>query len=120
MLLECVSTPNSALHFVKAEVAIFLQVKLGVKAVTIDDFFKENLLSNLVQLLGIDPSRVRIVDIVSESSSRRRRKRSSGGVFNVLIEIGDPPPTTNGSISSSNSSSNYTGEKTIICRYWIP
>ena len=87
---------------------------------TIDDFFKENLLSNLVQLLGIDPSRVRIVDIVSESGSRRRRKRSSGGVFNVLIEIGDSPPTTNGSISSSNSSSNYTGKKTIICRCWVP
>ena len=110
------STPKNSFHCVKVDVAIFLQVKLGVKAVTIDDFFKENLLSNLVQLLGIDPSRVRIVDIVSESGSRRRRKRSSGGVFNVLIEIGDSPPITNGSISSSNSSSNYTGKKKIICR----
>ena len=70
-----------------------------------DDFFKENLLNNLIALLGIDRSRIRIVDIVSADSSRRRRKRSSGAVHQVKIEIGDPPLAS----SSSNSSSNYTG-----------
>ena len=77
-----------------------------------DDFFKENLLNNLIALLGIDRSRIRIVDIVSADGSRRRRKRSSGVVHQVKIEIGDPPLASNGSLSSSsNSSSNYTGMK---------
>lgn len=74
-----------------------------------DEFFNENLLENLIALLGIDRSKIRIVDVVSESSSRRRRKRSSSGVYQVSIEIGDPPLASNGSLSSDNSSSNYTG-----------
>ena len=81
-----------------------------MRAVSIDDFFKENLVNNLAGLLGIDPSRIRIVNIVSESSSRRRRKRSSSDVHHINIEIGDPPLALNGSSSSSsNSSGNYTG-----------
>lgn len=77
-----------------------------MQAVSVDDFFKENLLSHLVALLGIEPSRVRIVDIVSASGSRRRRRRrrSSADVSQVVIEIGDPPLAPN-----SSESSNYTG-----------
>ena len=79
-----------------------LQVQIGMKAVSIDDFFKKNLVSNLAELLGIDKSLIRVVDIISESS--RRRRRSSDNVAIVQIEIADPPLATNGS-----SSSNYTG-----------
>lgn len=73
-----------------------------MKAVSIDDFFTKNLVNNLADLLGIDKSLIRVVDIVSENG--RRRRRSSGGVSIVQIEIADPPLAANGS-----SSSNYTG-----------
>ena len=70
-------------------------------AVSIDDFFEKNLVNNLAALLGIDESRIRIVNIVSESGKRKRR---SSGDVSIEIEIGDPPLAVNGS-----SSSNYTG-----------
>ena len=79
-----------------------LQVQIGVEAVSIDDFFKENLVRNLAGLLGIDQSLIRVVNIVSESG--RRKRRSSGDVALVELEIADPPLAVNGS-----SSSNYTG-----------
>lgn len=74
-------------------------------AVSIDDFFTENLVSNLADLLGIDQSLIRIVNIVRENSKRRRR--SSADVVIVQVEIADPPLAANGS-----SSSNYTGMET--------
>ena len=75
-----------------------------MRAVSIDDFFTKNLVNNLADLLGIDKSLIRVVDIVSENT--RRRRRSSGDVTIVQIEIADPPLAANGS-----SSSNYTGMK---------
>lgn len=74
-------------------------------AVSIDDFFTENLVSNLADLLGIDQSLIKIVNIVREN--RRRRRRSSADVVIVQMEIADPPLAANGS-----SSSNYTGMET--------
>ena len=74
-------------------------------AVSIDDFFTENLVSNLADLLGIDQSLIRIVNIVRENS--RRKRRSSADVVIVQVEIADPPLAANGS-----SSSNYTGMET--------
>ena len=79
-----------------------LQVQIGMRAVSIDEFFGKNLINNLADLLGIDKSLIRVVNIVSESG--RRRRRSSDNVVNVQIEIADPPLAANGS-----SSSNYTG-----------
>ena len=82
-----------------------MQVQLGIAAVSIDDFFTENLVSNLADLLGIDQSLIRIVNIVRENS--RRKRRSSADVVIVQVEIADPPLAANGS-----SSSNYTGMET--------
>lgn len=79
-----------------------LQVQLGVRAVSIDDFFTKNLVNNLADLLGIDKSLIRVVDIISENG--RRRRRSSDDVAIIQFEIADPPLAANGS-----SSSNYTG-----------
>jgi len=73
-----------------------------MRAVSIDEFFTKNLVNNLADLLGIDKSLIRVVDIISENS--RRRRRSSGDVAIVQLEIADPPLAANGS-----SSSNYTG-----------
>ena len=73
-----------------------------MRAVSIDDFFAANLINNLADLLDIDQSLIRVVNIVSENG--RRRRRSSDDVVVVHIEIADPPLAANGS-----SSSNYTG-----------
>ena len=78
-----------------------MQVQLGMRAVSIDDFFTTNLVNNLADLLGIDQSLIRVVDIVSENG--RRRRRSSGDVAIVQIEISDPPLAANGSSSSNNT-----------------
>ena len=76
-----------------------------MKAVSIDDFFKINLVNNLAELLGIDKSLIRVVNIVSADRNSRRRRRSPSDV-SVEIEIADPPLASNVS-----SSSNYTGMK---------
>ena len=81
-------------------------------AVSIDDFFTENLVSNLADLLGIDQSLIRIVNIVRENSKRRRR--SSADVVIVQVEIADPPLAANGS-----SSSNYTGMETGFLLFFL-
>ena len=66
-----------------------VMVTFGVPAVTLDDFFEENLIANLVAFLDVEPSQIRIVDIIAEDSVRRRRR--SSGEAEVVIEIGDPP-----------------------------
>ncbi|XP_072027284.1 LOW QUALITY PROTEIN: fibrocystin-L-like [Amphiura filiformis] len=98
-------------------------VTFGVPAITVDDFFEENLINNLVQFLDVLPSQIRIVEIIAEDSKRRRRAASEA---EVVIEVGDPPadsieteeetstgtpgtttapPTTTPSSSNSTSSS---------------
>ncbi|XP_069115226.1 fibrocystin-L-like [Argopecten irradians] len=56
---------------------------------TVDEFFGENLIHNLANFFDIDPSKVRIVKIVSEAS-KRRRKRSTGN-SEVVVEVADVP-----------------------------
>ena len=46
------------------------------KTTTVDDFFKEKLVSNLATLLNIDKSRIRFMKVVSAGGSRKRRSSS--------------------------------------------
>ena len=77
-----------------------------MRAVSIDDFFEENLVDNLAGLLGIDRSRIRIVNIVREDSSDRRRRSVFSDLIIVQIELADPPLASN---ISESSQGNYTG-----------
>ena len=43
------------------------------RGVSIDDFFKKNLVKNLAALFGIDESRIRVMDVISAGGARRRR-----------------------------------------------
>ena len=43
------------------------------KTVTEDDFFKEEIVSNLAALLGVDKSRIRVMTVVSAGGKRKRR-----------------------------------------------
>ena len=84
-------------------VAPVIQVSLTLAPVTETEFFEENLISNLAGLLDIDPSRIRIVNVIAESK-RKRREESSGGI-QVDFEIAS---TTSIGNNSANSTANVT------------
>eukprot|EP00057_Strongylocentrotus_purpuratus_P032169 XP_786826.2 PREDICTED: uncharacterized protein LOC581747 [Strongylocentrotus purpuratus] len=83
--------------FVEIRTTPVVITTFGVPAVEVDDFFEENLVENLANLLNIDPSQIRVVDIISEA---RRKKRSTGSDTEVVVEIGANPVA---SISTDNS-----------------
>ena len=56
-------------------------------ALSVDDFYGDNIIQNLASFLNIPLTKIRVVNVVSEGS--RRRKRSTGIV--VEVEIGDEP-----------------------------
>lgn len=62
-------------------------IAFNVPSMTIDEFFGDNLVNNLALFLGVDSSRVRVVNIVREGSSRK--KRSTGDM--IEVEISEPP-----------------------------
>ena len=76
-----------------------IQLSLNLAPVTVDAFFEENLVFNLATLLGIDQSRIRIVNVISEAANRKRQAVGTS----VDIEIGNPPPVANSTVSSSNN-----------------
>eukprot|EP00794_Sanderia_malayensis_P006712 gene6712-7474_t len=84
-----------------------IQLSMGVSttSVSTSDFFKKNLVKNLAALLGIDPSKVRVMEVISASGTRRRRATSSLSYVNV--QIGDPPQTTTNT-SATNQTTNST------------
>lgn len=65
-----------------------LQISLDV-TVSIDDFFLRNLIENLVYILDIDISQIRIVNIIAENIVKRKRQAIETEV--VTLEVGDPP-----------------------------
>lgn len=61
-------------------------------AVSLDQFFLNNLINNLAFVLKIDISRIRVVKIISEDSLRRKRHLlATNGINTVTLEFGDPP-----------------------------
>lgn len=105
---------------------ICFQIKIGVPAISVDEFFEKNLVSNLASLLGIPENRIQVMEVVSASGSSRRRRRALD-VKQISIQIADPPLasvdyeeeevfTPNGSSNASLPTSapspslqNYTG-----------
>ncbi|KAL4228989.1 Fibrocystin-L [Mactra antiquata] len=78
-------------------------VSFGIPALSVEEFFGDNLVENLAAFLNIPLSKVRIVNVVSASSNSRRRKRSGDGIT-VEIEIGDEPSADiNSTVSNSIS-----------------
>jgi hypothetical protein len=69
-----------------------IMVTFGVPAVAVDDFYEVNLVANLAALLNVEPSQIRIVEVVSESSGRRRRRSTAES--EVTVEIGPEPQMT--------------------------
>lgn len=70
-----------------------------------DDFFDINPVQNIANLLGIDPSKIRIANIVRENSRRRKRNTGSG---NAEIDIDIGPGFQDGISNDTDSgSSNF-------------
>ena len=75
-----------------------VQIALNLAPVTVDEFFEVNLVFNLATLLGIDQSRIQIVEVISEAS---RRKRQTEDTI-IYIQIGNPISTSNDTTNSSD------------------
>lgn len=67
-----------------------VQISLTV-AVSLDEFFIQNLINNLAYVLQIDVSRIRVVNIISEDSVTNTRRRSVMSSNTISLEFGDPP-----------------------------
>ena len=67
-------------------------LKLGM-TVPIENFFEENVVSNLAGLLGIDPANIRVTNVVREGSVGRRRRAAATEKVVVEVQVGPPPLT---------------------------
>ena len=70
-----------------------IQISMFLAPITVDEFFGENLRTNLATLLNIDRRRIRVVNVIAEDSHRRKRATDNGGI-QVNFEIGTLPSTT--------------------------
>merc|ERR1711962_967293 len=72
-------------------------LKMGI-TVPIENFFEENVVGNLAGLLGIDPSNIRVTNIVREGSVPGRKKRAAddglGDIVGLEFAVGPPPSDT--------------------------
>ncbi|KAM3928399.1 fibrocystin-L-like [Leptodactylus fuscus] len=85
-------------------------VSFNLPAMTVDQFYGDNLIRNLALLLEIPASKIRITKIIREGSSRR--KRAAGGI-SVSVEISDPPTQQLNSTTNSTGGLTYTDFQTI-------
>ena len=66
-------------HIFELDVAQTILLELGVMQELDEEAFYDNgnLAGNIAALLGIDPSRIRIMTVIREDSRRRRRRRAN-------------------------------------------
>ena len=82
---------------VKAEAKITLattmviQLRFDLAAVTVDEFFEENIVRNIALLLGIPESKIRITKIVGIPRISRRQAQTVATNVSLEMEVGDPP-----------------------------
>ncbi|XP_075681934.1 fibrocystin-L [Rhinoderma darwinii] len=82
----------------------------NLPAMTVDQFYGDNLVRNLALFLKIPSSKIRITKIVQEGS--RRRKRATGGLT-VSVEISDPPTQQINSTTNSTGALTFTDFQTM-------
>ena len=67
-----------------------IQVSFNL-AVTVDDFFTTNLINNLAFVLGIEPSHIRVVEVVAAGPRGRRSLLAvNSNSSTVVLELGEP------------------------------
>ncbi|KAM3929151.1 fibrocystin-L-like [Leptodactylus fuscus] len=85
-------------------------VSFNLPAMTVDQFYGDNLIRNLALFLNVPASKIRITNIIAEGS--RRRKRAAGGI-SVSVEISDPPTQQLNSTTNSTGDLSYTDFQSI-------
>ncbi|XP_066939677.1 fibrocystin-L-like [Macrobrachium rosenbergii] len=58
-----------------------------------DNFYEEDIVNNMAQMLGVAPGNIRITNIVREDSGKRRKKRNTV-IYQFEFEISSPPSAT--------------------------
>ena len=86
---------NQLFHFIvgggstyELQVVSTLVLELGVMTeLTEDEFYDNgNLAANIAALLGIDPDKIRVMNVISEDTAARRKRRSLAGM--EIIDVG--------------------------------
>nr|XP_047143668.1 fibrocystin-L-like isoform X2 [Hydra vulgaris] len=98
--------------YVDINMAQTIQLSMGMtpmRDVGFEEFFEQNLIQNLADLLQIDKSKIRIMSIVAAS---KRKRRETPTPINVQFEIGNPPNSTN--YTSANDTAASYNEITKI------
>ena len=98
---ECCASIKLYFYFTSKDVIIFFfefyvyssaQMRMGFKtqsSLSIDEFFGENIVNNIASFLGIDKSRIRVMNIVSaDNTARRKRRRRAFENDLNYIEVG--------------------------------
>ncbi|OCT77100.1 fibrocystin-L [Xenopus laevis] len=85
-------------------------VSFNLPAMTVDQFYGDNLVRNLALFLKIPAEKIRITKIIAEGS--RRRKRAAGGLT-VSMQIADPPGQQSNSTNSTTGTLNYSNFQSI-------
>lgn len=57
--------------------------EIGTVVFVVDEFFQDDIIRNLVLLLGITEDQIRIVNVVRETSDRKKRNTESVNSFSV-------------------------------------
>lgn len=90
------------LSVIDLKIAPVLYVRFGVPAITPAQFFnKETLVGNFALLLGVDPSKIRKVNIIRASTSGKKKRQSDELIFVELVIYDDPPKSSNNSQASN-------------------
>lgn len=99
-------------NYADLKIAPVLYVRFGVPAITPAEFFNTaTLIGNFALLVGIDPSKIRKVNIIrSSSTSRKKRALSDSLVYVEFIMYQDPPT----SLASSNETNKIQNEMNNI------
>lgn len=73
------------------ETTMIIQLRFDLAAVTVGEFFEENIVQNIALLLGIPESKIRITKIVGIPTISRRQVQTVVTNVSLEMEIGDPP-----------------------------
>lgn len=101
------------LSVIDIKLAPVLTVKFGVPAITPQDFFKpETVVGNFAALLGVEPSKIRRVNIIRATpTSGKKRRDSDELVFVEIIMMNDPPTSLE---NNKNESSQIEKQMTAL------
>ncbi|KAM4688908.1 fibrocystin-L [Discoglossus pictus] len=94
---------------VEIHTSLLIVIAFNLPAMTVDQFYGDNLVRNLALFLKIPANKIRITKIIKEGS---RRRRSTG--LSVSVEIADPPsPNRNSSSAAGKCGLTYSDFQAI-------